>query len=210
MAFNINNFIAEVNVRKGPMRTNKFLVTFPLPAVMLRQQQNIVSSARTMQYWCESVNLPGYLIGTHDVRRWTYGPVEKRALTPSFTDLQCTFINDNQSTVLNFFQTWQQAILPHEATRGINTLQNGGYVYELNYKQDYATDIHIIVFDEARKETVHVVCREAFPAQLPDTPFSWADTNNVMRFPVVFHYLDWYYQSTTSPVAPPFETGGSF
>jgi hypothetical protein len=191
MPFNINDFKAEVNNRRGPMRTNKFLVTFPLPAALLNT--NVASSGRTLEYWCESVSLPGYLIGTHDVRRWTYGPVEKRPLTPSFTDLQCTFINDNNSTVLNFFQTWQQQILPHEATNGINTLQNGGYVYELNYKVNYATDITIKVYNEAGEKTLDVVCREAFPAQIPDTPFSWADTNNVMRFPVVFHYLDWYY-----------------
>jgi len=191
MSFNINNFKSEINRRNGPMRTNKFKVTMTAP-VGLFLQDAVSGVSRSLEFWCESVNLPGYIIGSHDVRRWTFGPVEKRALTPSFTDLQCTFINDNKSSIWGFFQSWQQLILPHERQNGINTSRRGAFAYELDYKTNYATDIVIEVFKETGVRTIKVTCLEAFPAQIPDTPFSWADTNNVMRFPVVFHYLDWH------------------
>ncbi len=205
MAFDIDVFRSEIYRRKGPLRTNKFKVVItPPPGLLNGGFQGI---ARSIEYWCESVNLPGYLLGAHDVRRWTYGPVEKRVLTPSFTDLQCTFINDNEFSIWDFFHSWQQLIIPHQRRRdgnetnnGINTIVTNNptrYVYEIEYKVNYVTDLRIIVYDESGKPSIEIVCTEAFPAQIPDTPFSWADTNNIMRFPVVFHYLDWYQENVS-------------
>lgn len=187
--FNINEFKSEVSARNGIMRKNKFLVTFPTPPVLLGLQ----NTNRSIEYWCEAVNFPGYMLGSHDVRRWTYGPVEKRPLTPTFLPLSCTFMNDSDNDVMSFFDAWMQSIIPHNTSQGINTIQpnNGSLAYEIEYKSRYVTDINIFVYDVSGKLTTNIVCREAFPIQLVDVPLNWSD-RDIFRFQINFQYLDWY------------------
>lgn len=190
MAFDITQFKAEFSARGGPMRTNRFQMTFPTPLTMLGAGNTAIN--RSLEFWCDSVSFTGFLIGTHDVRRWTYGPVEKRPNLPNFTQLQCTFINDAENEVWMFFNNWMQSIMPHNAVDGINTQQSGGMVYELAYKQQYATDLNIILYNEMEEVSTRLVCREAFPSQLPDVPLNWSDINGVFRFQVIFDFLDWH------------------
>lgn len=203
MAFSVDEFRSEVFARGGPLRTNKFLVTFSPPQALIGITPE--ATARSVEYWCESVLFPGFLLGTHDVRRYTYGPVEKRPWTPSFTQLQCMFVNDSKSDIWNYFNTWMQAIFPHELQNGINSTVPGDAarrVYELDYKQRYTTDINIIVFSNDGKPSVSFVAREAFPAQMPDVQLNWNEQNNILRFPVLFDYVDWY-RNPTPPVTLP-------
>ena len=186
--FNIENFYSQISQKEGVMRTNKFLVVFPTPQVML----DSVGVARDLEFWCESTNFPGYLLTTHGVRRYTYGPVEKRVFGPNFTQLQCLFNNDTDSIIHSYFSTWMSRIMPHDTRNGMRTVINGMSPYEVEYRQNYITDLHLFVYDESGNQRTKIVCKEAFPSQLVDVPLSWADTNNVFKFQVAFDFTDWY------------------
>ena len=192
--FNIEDFKSELNFRNGVMRNNKFLITFPSPRVMLGTGGEAALMNRSIEFWCESINLPGYQLMQHDTRRWTYGPSEKRPFAPNFQSLQCSFIADGKGDVWKFFNNWLQKILPHDTDRGFNAISNfGGYPYELEYKVNYVTELNIAVFDETgKKKPVNIICKEAFPSQVIDTNLNWADTNNTAKVGVVFEYLDWF------------------
>lgn len=187
--FDIEAFKSELSSKTGPMRVNKFLLTFSSPRIMI-DHMNI---NRNIEYWCQSVNVPGYLIGTHDVRRWTYGPVEKRPWTPNFTQLQCLFVNDNDDNINTFFNTWMSRIIPHNTSRGINTIQQGNtsYAYELEYKQNYATDLNIFIYNELGEVRSNIICTEAHPTQIVDVPLHWGETG-IYKFQVNFDFLDWH------------------
>lgn len=187
-AFDLEEFKSTINRKGGLMRTNKFAVRFSVPRVLLGQ----VNDFREVQLFTDTVSHPGFLLATHDVRRWTYGPIEKRPWSPQFSQLQCSFYNTNDSRVWGMFDEWMQKIIAHNAQFGINTSQNGGRVYEMEYKQEYATDILITVFDHAGEVAKQIMCREAFPTQMPDIGLAWADNNSIFKFPVIFDYLDWY------------------
>lgn len=208
--FNIEDFKSELNNKKGAMRNNKFLLTFATPQVMLRNAPSTRIN-RTIEFWCESVNLPGYQLMQHDVRRWTYGPSEKRPFAPNFQSLQCSFIADGEGVIWDFFSTWMQKILPHDTSNGINALSAfsaGSYPYELDYKSNYATDLNILVFGEGRGnlsidrttnnltepgvKLLDIICVEAFPSQVVDINLNWGDTNNIAKIGVVFEYRDWF------------------
>ena len=190
--FNVENFKSELNKRNGVMRNNKFLLTFATPAV-LRNNGPGLSINRSIEFWCESVNLPGYQLMQHDTRRWTYGPAEKRPFAPNFQSLQCSFIADGKGEIWTFFNDWLQSILPHDTDQGFNTRSTfGGYPYELAYKIDYVTELNIAVFDETGKKQINIICKEAFPSQVIDTNLNWADTNSTAKVGVVFEYLDWF------------------
>jgi hypothetical protein len=202
VGFNIDNFKASINGFGGILRNNKFLVVIPTPQVLLTPV-NRANVNRTLEYWCESVNFPGYMLASHDVRRYTYGPIEKRPFSPNFTQLQCLFMNDNENNVWNFFHEWTDAILPHNTSDSINTTnQRGMAPYEIEYKINYLTDIHIYVYDETGKERIHIVCKEAFPSSIVEVPLSWADTNNNFRFQVSFEYQDWYLEPSPHQQQP--------
>lgn len=197
--FNVENFKSELNKRNGVMRNNRFLLTFATPRVLLESEYTSDLN-RSMEFWCESVNLPGYQLMQHDTRRWTYGPAEKRPFAPNFQSLQCSFIADGNAEIWTFFNEWLQYILPHDADQGFNNPSGfGGYPYELAYKVDYVTELNIAVFDETGKNKINLICKEAFPSQVIDTNLSWADTNGTAKVGVVFEYLDWYQADPNRP-----------
>lgn len=190
--FNIEAFKAVTTAKGGFMRNNRFLMTFPMPQTMLDH----MDVGRTIEFWGENVNLPGYQLVTHDVRRWTYGPIEKRPFAPNFTPLQCTFLIDNDSEILRFFNNWMQSIMPHDTEAGMNNGSNyGGLPYELKYKEQYVTDLNIYTYSETGEPVLNIVCKEAFPSHVVDIPLSWEDTNNIAKLQVTFDYLDWYSKS---------------
>lgn len=187
--FNIEIFKSEINAREGLMRNNKFLMTFPAPRVMVGS-----NVPRILEYYCEVTSLPGYQLMQHDVRRWVYGPVEKRPFAPNFQTLQCAFLSDGKGDVWQFFNTWLQKIMPHDTPRGMNSASRitGAFPYELEYKQEYVTDLDIVIYDAVGNPKIRTICREAFPSQIVDMPFAWGETGNISRFAVNFEYLDWY------------------
>lgn len=192
--FNVEDFKSELRSRNGVMRNNRFLITFPPPRVLLGNGP-AASMNRSIEFWCESINLPGYQLMQHDTRRWTYGPSEKRPFAPNFQSLQCSFIADGDGDIWNLFNSWLQYIMPHDTEEGFNRNRTlfGGYPYELEYKVNYVTELNIAVFDETgKKKPINIICKEAFPSQVIDTNLNWADTNGTAKVGVVFEYLDWF------------------
>ena len=189
----IEEFKSVVNAGTGLLKTNRFKLVIPGAANMLDQAE----VNRTLEFRCEAATYPGFMLTNSDVRRWGYGPVEKRPFGPNFTQLQCLFQNDTESTVWTFFHNWMSKILNHDVRSGIRSTANGATPYTLSYKEEYSTDIHLFVYDEAGKEKLHLVCREAFPSQIVDLPLSWGDNNNLFKFQVGFEFVDWYLDDGT-------------
>lgn len=196
--FNVEVFKSEISKRNGIMRNNRFLMTFVPPTVSvlaMTEGQDTASIGRSMEYWCEAVALPGYQLVSGDVRRWTYGPHEKRPFGPNVVPLQTLFLSDGNGDMFKFFHSWMNNIIPHYVSTSFDAPQDGSpkmYPYEIRYKNEYVTDIHIYVYDESGKEKLHYVIKEAFPSHVIDIPMAWEATNSHMKFQVTFDYLDWY------------------
>ena len=196
--FNINEFKSQLNDRNGLMRSNRFLVTMTPPAVM----NGGIEEFRSFEFWCESVTLPGYMISSYSNKRYTYGPDEKRPAIPVYQPIQCVFNSDGKGSYLQFFNKWLQYIMPHDWYNSFNqrSLYNGS-MYELEYKSNYATDINILVYDMSGNVSLQYVIKEAFPAQIYDIPFNWADNQNT-KFQVNFEYVDWILYNEIRDTAP--------
>lgn len=183
------------------MRTNKFLVRIHLP----RGMQNYAvlnGTARYLEYWCESVNIPGVSLATMDVFRYGYGNYEKKPYNAITNDVNLGFISDAGASVWSFFQQWLRMIVNYDMRDGINNGSNGttsngvlpGQLpFQLAYKEDYVSDVQILVFDE-QTDVPHlvIVLREAFPLFVGDVALNWNDTNNVARVPITLSCYDWY------------------
>jgi hypothetical protein len=212
--FNIEAFKAEVNQKAGFQRTNRFLMTFPTPRLLVGLSYDGAFDGsgfpnmevnRNIEMWCESITLPGYQLMTHDVRRWTYGPIEKRPFAPNFSQLQAVFLADGDGAIWRFFNDWTQSIIPHDTDRGINGPSKRGYsgeAYEVQYKSLYVTELNIYTYHENGDPIQNIVCREAFPSQIGDVSLNWGDNNNLVRLQITFDFLDWFSRPVTKADAP--------
>jgi hypothetical protein len=212
MAFNISSFRSVVS-RKGLLPTNKFFVRFVVPAGFnsqvsatsqgQRAEGDSASTATTeLSFFCDSVFIPGITMLTSENRRYGYGPVEKRPIVGVSSDIPMTFLVDGNGDNVRFFQSWLKLVYNfdnRQSTRAATGIGISQYPYEVSYKDQYATDIEILVFNsdggENRVTPDEALCytlREAYPTSMVDIPLNWADNNNIMRLPVVFTCFDWY------------------
>lgn len=185
MAFNINNFKSAVADRNGFMKSSRFRLTIPSPEMP------------PMHFWCEAATIPGYQFMMGDVRRWTYGPHEKRPYGPNTVAFQTVFLSDADGSILRFFQNWMNDILPHEVPNSMDTVTGGMMPYEVRYKYQgnnpiYVRDIHVHMYRDDGEKMLQYVIKEAFPSQIMDIPVGWEASNQHLKFQVVFEYLDWY------------------
>lgn len=194
--FNIAKFKAEIN-SNGLMRTNKFLVRVHVPQGM-QKNPTLFNTARYLEYWCESVNIPGVSLATNEVRRYGYGNFEKKPYVAVNNDVNLSFISDSGGGIVTFFQQWVRMIVNFDMRNGINPGTPNGVLsnqkpFEIAYKEEYVSDVQILVFnDHSDTPQLVYVLREAYPIFVGDIPLNWADTNTVARVPVTLAVYDWY------------------
>lgn len=194
MAFNIANFKSTVNHYGGFQKTNKYKVQFLPPPIMMPQ----MAVFRDLEYFAEQALLPGVNFETHDVRRYGYGPMEKRPTGHVFNDFVVVFTGDGYSKVHKAMYEWLSAISPFDMSLGITTDRP----YLVAYKDTYVTDLHVKTFNEKGFEqntldteyepNLDIVLREAFPIAISDVGLGWSDHNNYVKFTVHFAYTDWF------------------
>lgn len=192
----IEVFKAQHGARFSVLPTNRFKVFIPLPAILLGKRPRNLATASSVEYWCESVQIPGYQILSHNVRRHTYGTNETRPFAPNFQPIELTFAFDGEADMWDLFNQWTQLILPHDTRDGdISKVSDyglpGQLVYELSYKDEYKTDMEIAVYDKKNFKVATYKLRDAFPSNLNAVPLSWNEQDNYSRFTVFIEYLDW-------------------
>ncbi len=202
MPFNIADFQANI-AQTGFLHPSKYMVRFNIPLGMQGAGElntAMSSTARALEYYCDVANMPGLLINTHDHRRYGYGPTEKKPHAPLFNDAQFIFMSDGDGAIWTFFSQWLRLVLNYESPKGIREERDMG-VYEVNYKDQYVSDIEVTMFDMHGKEKLCTVLRDAFPIAIGDLPLAWMDTNQIVRIPVTITFFDWYNKHSvdTSP-----------
>lgn len=196
MAFSIDDFRGQNN--ENFLRPTRYNVLFPVPVVA--QAAGAVSTfldqTYNLQFASDSVDLVGVGFLNNVVVRYGYGASEKKAGPPSFNDVLITFYNDGESRNLNFFQLWMDLITNFDMAQGIaqnNSL--GAFPYETSYKDDYAVDGRITLFDQNKNDVFTIVMRRMFPVQIFETKLGWGLVQDIMRISVMFTYQDWYFDS---------------
>lgn len=190
--FNVSSFRSELN-KSGVMKNNKFFVRMYAPRGL--SSTPLSNTVRSLEFWCESANIPGVSLNVTEIRRYGYGNFEKKPYVSQNNDISMSFIGDANGVIWSYFQQWMKLIVNYDMRKGITGstgVSSNQAPFELSYKEDYAVDIHLSVFDDLGKEKIHVVLREAYPIFVGDIQLNWADTNTIMRIPVTFTVYDWY------------------
>ena len=212
--FNIDTFKGNI-FKTGILRDNKFEVLIEVPRFLVTQQASGLTAtpfnttSSELRFWCEAADIPGIQVATHEVRRYGYGPFERKPFNVTFTQSSMVILGDAGGRNWDLFQKWIQYIHNFDYARQGN---NGGIglgglgVFETNYKgtagDSYATNITVIVYDDAGKEKIKVKLIDAYPTFLGDIKLNWSNTNGFMRIPVTFTFFTWTNELTGNVSAP--------
>lgn len=199
MAFRIDNFIGSLS-KYGTLQTNKFEVEITLPTFLSYPRDILI--LRT-----DRVRLPGVVTDNIESRRYGIGPVYKNATNVRFEPISMSFIETAKSEIYSIFYDWiRQGMFDFSRIGGRRSQEpNTGITFLTEYKERYATDITIKVFNNAGKgltesqltstPSLQLKLVEAFPISMSDNDLSWGDTNNLYKVNVSFAYS--YHQIIT-------------
>jgi hypothetical protein len=169
MAGTINEF--KSSFRKDVARPHKFDVNVNIPLVLIPY----ISGARQLVYRCESTSLPGRTLATTEQK--TYGPVEKFPYLNTYTDIDMTFIVDDDMQQKILFDAWLNFI---------NPLYNN----HIRYKQEYATILTLNQYDVTNKLSYSVSLYDAFPVSINQMDLDWS-SDGYHKLNVTFAYTYW-------------------
>jgi hypothetical protein len=169
MAGSINEF--KSSFTKDLARTNKFDVAIPVPLTLIPY----VSSAKNLNYRCESAQLPGRTFATLEQK--TYGPVEKMPYLNTYTDIDLTFIIEDDMNQKIFFDAWMNYI---------NPLYNNNF----RYKGDYSTVLTVNQYDVTNQLAYSVNLYDAYPVSVNQMDLDWSN-EAYHKLTVTFAYTYW-------------------
>jgi len=216
--FNIQDFRDNIS-QGGVLQNNKFVVTIVrrledhsgnTSAILngTGVPQNFLDGYLTnafLQFRAEEVKLPGASLEVFNNHRYGVGIQQKFPTNINFTDLNVTFLEDNRGRIYQYMTSWMNSIFNHGAT-------SEGLIssYGVAYKDDYATDISVSVYNNEGTYTgtpetnssitqpvVTVVFKEAYPIAVNDIPLSWENKSSLVKVSVTLAYTDFYIENAT-------------
>jgi hypothetical protein len=187
MAFNINEFSAQMN-KRGLAKNNMFLVTITVPNSMGFLNSEIPS--KELQFLCKSSSLPSLDIATQDVRMQGWGKIEKRPSDFTKNNLNLIFMVDSEFATLRFFHRWMQGIVNWNELNGENSEDPQGKLpYEFEYKKNYTAMIQIDVYSDNLSNLKYTYrFSGAFPVTIGNIELAWENASEIMTLAVSFAY----------------------
>lgn len=193
--FSINEFKSAVNAQGGLLKNNLFLTQIIPPPILAG------ASARDLILFCDNANLPSVRLATDEgIMRHGYGPVENMPYKPMFAEVQLGFYGDGSGMVHTFFQEWISSIVNFDLRSGFESSnsRSGMSPFEVAYKEDYATQIQMCVYNETQNNIIEIEIFEAFPLSIDDVQLSWGSNDEIMRINVRFSFT-YYVSKSTAP-----------
>ena len=195
LGFSISDFKTNMD-KRGVIRNHSYMLMVNPPPTL--------SSYDTAQLTlrCDSVNMPGINLMTQDgLYRYGYGPAEVMPHNVAFTPLTASFIVDRAASQYTFFNLWMNKIFDMDMQGGIlrnDPNSSGGQPYEVEYKDNYATNMNLFVYNETTDRVIELTFQEAYPMIMQDTMLGWATTGDVVRLQVTFAYKVFYMKTVES------------
>jgi hypothetical protein len=171
MAGNISDF--KASFKKDVARPNRFDVSISCPLVLLPY----VSTARNLTYRCETAQLPGRTFATMEQKIGS-NPIEKYPYLTTYSDIDLTFIMDDDMKQKNYFDLWLELINP-------------SFTYNYQYKSNYASVITINQYDVSNQLTQSVALYDAYPISTTQLDLDWSANDAYHKQVVTFAYTRW-------------------
>lgn len=171
MSGSITDF--KSSFQKDLARPNRFDVNIPVPLTLIQH----VTSARSLNYRCESAQLPGRTFATAEQVIGS-NPTEKYPYQTTYNDIDLTFIVDSDMKQRLFFDAWMEYINPT-------------YNFNFRYKEDYATTITVNQYDSHNDLTYSINLYDAYPISMNQLDLDWSQNDSYHKLTVTFAYTYW-------------------
>ena len=205
MAFNLSNFKAGISQYKfdGLAQANKFHVMLDVPRGISAFLPAIVS--REMQFFCDTVNLPGKNLNAFDYKKQGYGDTTRMPVSRAPENLTTTFFCDSKYQVMKFFQAWLDFIVEGTDAAPSDILTRGRQHREIAYKEDYAVQMIVRTFNDSGQSGGDIFGTgipnplspgsgmeykfyNCHPIQLGAASMGWEQNDTILKLPVEFTY----------------------
>lgn len=195
--FDINAFKTEI-WNNGVIRPHSYYAFFGIPNSLRRAG---FTDTKQLSMRCESASLPDVTLGTQEILRYGYGPMESAPYTAVFTGATMTFVLDRTSRIYRYFYLWLNTIVNFNTSNGmdrpllmkqsnINSNFNNLKPYEVGYKDDITTDIVISVQDEFARPVIQTTLYKAYPKAMNAIDLNWASQDDVVKVSIPFTFRD--------------------
>jgi len=146
----------------------------------IKELQTLAGSIKSkldekLRYRCEVAQLPGRTFET--VEQKTYGPIEKYPNLTTYTDIDLTFILDDDMKTKNYFDDWLNAV-------------NSNKTNNFRYKSSYVTDIQIYQYTVTNEGSYGVNLIDAYPISMNQLDLDWS-SDGYHKLTVTFAYTRW-------------------
>lgn len=205
MAFSLNDFKSNISQYKfdGLAPANKFHILLNAPSKVTPYVSAIAS--REIQFFCDTINLPGKNLNTYDHRPQGYGQVHKMPLSRAPENVTCTFYCDSKYQIMKYFQGWLDYIIEGTNATPSQTLTGGRQYREIAYQEDYITTLIARSFNYAGDSGgdifgtgvpnplspgsgIEYKFYNCYPVQLGAVSVGWEQNDSILRVPIEFSY----------------------
>ena len=197
MAFNINQFSAEISA-KGTARQSNFDFYITLPQGLLNQTSNPQLEAfaaiggggigYSLSLRCESVDFPGRGIQAIDGhRQMGFGTPVNIPYAPVHLEINATFLCSRELEEKEIFERWQDLMVGdyrRESPLNLQNQFNPGYYDEIVKP----CMIRLRQYDDLGAVMYEIELREVFPRTVNPLQANWASGSEMHRLSVGFNY----------------------
>lgn len=197
MAFNVNK-IKFNTAAFGNLKQNKFEVFIQTPPMFRGGslnvngfETNVNSLNNILRYRIEQVRAPGASLLSSDIKRYGIGPTQKMPYNAQFFDTTFSVLVDRRTALWDFWYNWINAIFNFNGQEpNGNNITAGGRTptYTTRYKEDYATTVMIVIYDDFGNRVKTINLYDAFPSSLKETNLAWNDSQNLLRLSISLTY----------------------
>lgn len=187
--FSLSTFLTEIST-KTLLDTSRHLMLFTLPKGLSDYGAGPV---KQIALRCDTSTLPGISFAeSEEIRRFGVGPTEKHPYLPIFGAISASYIVDGAGAIHSFFYDWMSYMVGFDSSQGMaNVNAFGRTPYEVAYKDDYRSNVTILVYNELNDKIIELTLNSAYPIAINPIPLSWGNSDQFMRLDVTWDYMDW-------------------
>ena len=203
----INKFKGVLDQQHGIAKPNLFMMRilpgpgfWAGPAGSREREANILPS---LEFFCESVNMPGVNIIPADYARQGYGVLDRRPINAVVPEVAATFLIDGKGETLQFFRKWMANIVNYDDI-GINFNNEMDQLNfsDVRYRNAYLCTIQIFMYSPVGKtpdnqdigesgQIVQWTGIECWPFTMGDVSLAWGQNDDLARVTVAFQVKSW-------------------
>ena len=189
------------------MKTNAFEVYVFTPPILRDFELSnagtpfsLFSVNRHLKMRIEQVVIPGMSLQSVDVKRYGIGTVQKIPVgAMPYGDITFSILLDGYGEIYQFWTEWLRKIYEFNgvSSSSVGNVRNAFPRYVSEYKDQFSTDMQIVVYDPFGNTIQKINLKEAFPTSMRNIQLAWG-SEGLMRLQVGVSYTEHTIESASA------------